>query len=725
MNEEGLFNAQADTDQQSVGTPQAKRRVLRKIRPLDEAESARADAASKDVRKRRLTPEERMTKMGLSSDWDFALHLPLRYEDETRIWSIADLMPGMWAQVEVVPYSTSQRNTSRGAIVIVQVRDDSGTLPIVFFNFHRNNMLPHGKPVRLSGEVRTDMNGALQMIHPRVKSIVPGEKLPTTLTPIYPVAEGLQQRSIRKRIDSALLDIDLDDPVPEDLTLRLGLPGFADALRFIHHPPAGASPEALFDRTDPHWQRLKFDELLAQQITLRETRLAQRKRLAVPLIPAAQSTLEADFLDRLPFSLTGAQERVVAEIRKDLACEHPMNRLVQGDVGSGKTIVAAMAALRAVSARHQAVLMAPTEILAEQHFRKILDWLEPLGLRIVWLTGRQKAADRRRALDAIASGEAHIAVGTHALIQNNVRFHKLGLAIVDEQHRFGVAQRLALRRREDFAATPHLLMLSATPIPRTLAMSYLADLDVSVIDELPPGRQPITTKLFRVDRKPEIVMSIAAHVASGHQVYWVCPLIENSESLDLTPAVDCARELEASLPDVRVGLMHSQLSAEEKQSVMSDFAHGRLDLLVSTTVIEVGVDVPNATLMVIEHAERFGLAQLHQLRGRVGRGSSKSTCVLLYDPNLSETGRQRMKVIRECTDGFEIARRDLEIRGPGEFLGERQSGMPMLRFADLESDALLVETARAAASEFFARDPEGARRLARRWFNADSELLGA
>ena len=701
------------------------RKTIRTVKPLSEAETKRAGAAKKDEKKRKVTPEERMKKMGLVSDWDFALHMPLRYEDETRIVKIRDLVPGYWAQIEAVPYSTNQRQTSKGAIVIVHVKDDTGTLPLVFFNFHRSNILPHGKTLRISGEVRLDMNGAPQMIHPRYALMKPGDALPTTLTPVYPVSEGLQQRTIRKRIDTALLDVDMDDPVPEDITVRCGLPGFAESVRFLPHPPAGADLTALQDRTDPHWRRLKFDELMAQQITLRETRLLQKERKAEALVPEAGSTIEDDFLKELPFELTGAQKRVVDEIRRDLFREHPMNRLVQGDVGSGKTVVAALAALRAVASGRQAVLMAPTEILAEQHFRKIIDWLTPLGLQIAWLTGKQKGSEKKAALEAIASGAAQIAVGTHALIQEGVKFAKLGLAIVDEQHRFGVAQRLALRRREDFGATPHLLMLSATPIPRTLEMSYLADLDVSVIDELPPGRQPITTKLFVLDKKPLIVSSILGHVAAGHQAYWVCPLIEESEALDLTPAVDCARQLAEALPDVRVGLMHSQLAPDEKHRIMEAFAEGEIDLLVSTTVIEVGVDVPNATLMVIEHAERFGLAQLHQLRGRVGRGSTQSTCVLLYDPNLSDTGRQRMRVIRQTTDGFEIAREDLKIRGPGEFLGERQSGMPMLRFADLEADAVLVETARDAAQEFVRRDPDGARRHARRWFEADAEFLGA
>lgn len=725
-----LFAAPTPDPQVAGDAPKKRtRKPLRAVKPLTADENARAAATSTGApakkARRTVTPAERMRKMGLVSDWDFALHMPLRYEDETKIVAIRDLVPGFWAQIEATPYSTNQRQTSKGAIVIVQVKDETGTLPLVFFNFHHSNILPHGKTLRISGEVRLDMNNCPQMIHPRVKAVTAGEPLPQTLTPIYPVSEGLQQRTIRKRVDEALLDVAMDDPVPEDITVRYGLPGFGESVRFLHHPPAGASVEALQDRTDPHWQRLKFDELMAQQITLRETRLLQQERRAEALVPAADSTVEEDFLRELPFELTGAQKRVVEEVRCDLMREHPMNRLVQGDVGSGKTVVAALAALRAVAAGRQAVLMAPTEILAEQHFRKIVDWLTPLGLRVAWLTGKQKGAEKKAALEALASGVAQIAVGTHALIQEGVKFANLGLAIVDEQHRFGVAQRLALRRREDLGATPHLLMLSATPIPRTLAMSYLADLDVSVIDELPPGRQPVQTKLFVLEKRNAVVGSVAAHVAQGHQAYWVCPLIEESDALDLTPAVDCARELAEALPNMRVGLMHSQLPPDEKHRIMSAFAEGEIDLLVSTTVIEVGVDVPNATLMVIEHAERFGLAQLHQLRGRVGRGATKSTCVLLYDANLSETGRQRMRVIRATTDGFEIAREDLKIRGPGEFLGERQSGMPLLRFADLEADAALVETARDAAEEFVRRAPEAAKRHAKRWFDANADFLGA
>ena len=459
--------------------------------------------------------------------------------------------------------------------------------------------------------------------------------------------------------------------------------------------------------------------------------------MAPELSPRADANLIVRFREHLPFALTGAQERVWKEIASDLARPEPMHRLVQGDVGSGKTVVAALAALRAVEAGYQAALMAPTEILAEQHFKKLVDWLTPLGIRTAWLTGRLKAAEKRRALEEIASGEARIVVGTHALIQDGVRVENLGLAIVDEQHRFGVAQRLALRtsgaagesgeagEADANAAKPHLLMLSATPIPRTLAMSYLADLDVSVIDELPPGRTPVTTKTIRIERKNEVVALLRAVVAEGRQAYWVCPLIEESEALDLTPAVQAAEELQQALPDLKVALLHGAMSAPEKEAVMTAFASGETDLLVATTVIEVGVDVPNATLMVIEHAERFGLAQLHQLRGRVGRGAARSACLLLYGGELSELGRERLKIIRETTDGFEIARRDLQLRGPGEFLGERQSGMPLLRFANLETDGALLEAARREAERWLREDRDRALAHARRWFSAKAEFLAA
>ncbi|MDO5531588.1 ATP-dependent DNA helicase RecG [Sutterella sp.] len=693
------------------------------------------------LRTGKLAPlNERLAKLGLVTDWDFILHLPLRYEDETRIDPIGMLTPNEPAQVQGEVLTCRMVETGRGQQLVAEIRDDTGVLALRFIHYYpgtQSNLKP-GTVVRVFGEARPAWGGGLEMIHPKVRKPVASEEtLPSALTPVYPLGENIQQNWLRKRIARALMDLQgMEDPIPKALTEPLGLPGLRASLEYLHSPPPDANAAALSERTDPHWQRLKFDELVAQQITLREMRtLAARDRAPELIEPAPGSPAELmpKFRAVLPFRLTGAQERVWGEIERDLAQSAPMHRLVQGDVGSGKTVVAAMAALRAIEAGFQAALMAPTEILAEQHFRRIVSWLEPLGIRTVWLTGRQKTAERREAIERIASGEAQLAVGTHALIQEGVAFANLGLAIVDEQHRFGVAQRLALSRAarpageadDAPARKPHLLMLSATPIPRTLAMSYLADIDVSVIDELPPGRSPIETKLVRLDRRDAVVGVVKSTCATCRQVYWVCPLIEESEALDLTPAVDCAADLAARLPDLKVGLLHGAMTSAEKESVMSAFTNGEINVLVSTTVIEVGVDVPNATLMVIEHAERFGLAQLHQLRGRVGRGAGRSACVLLYDERLSAVGRERLRIIRESTDGFEIARRDLELRGPGEFLGEAQSGMPMLRFANLETDGLLVEAARDAASRMLAECPDAALRLARRWFRARADLLTA
>jgi ATP-dependent DNA helicase RecG len=550
--------------------------------------------------------------------------------------------------------------------------------------------------------------------------------LPAALTPVYPAGEGIAQPWLRKRIARALLDVQVADLVPPAWRERLGLPELRAALERLHRPPPGADQAALSERRDPAWRRLKFDELLAQQIALRGSRLA-RAGAAAPVLKAQAGGLVERVFAALPFALTGAQQRVWGEVEADLARAQAMHRLVQGDVGSGKTVIAALAAARAIEAGHQAALMAPTEILAEQHFRKVAQWLEPLGVRIAWLAGKLKPAEKAAAQARLAAGEVDLAVGTHALIQDAVRFARLGLAIVDEQHRFGVAQRLALRAGEGAAGdgAAHLLTLSATPIPRTLAMSYLADLDVSVIDELPPGRQPVRTKLVAVRRKDEVMASIRAEVAQGRQAYWVCPLIEASDELELTAATETHAQIVAALPELRVGLLHGQMAAAEKAATMAAFVAGALDVLVATTVIEVGVDVPNATLMVIEHAERFGLAQLHQLRGRVGRGAEASFCILLFDEPLSEAARARLKVIYETADGFEVARRDLELRGPGEFLGARQSGQPLLRFADLIEDAELVEHARELAERWLREDPAAAREHARRWFEGRQDFLAA
>lgn len=686
------------------------------------------ERASGVIRQEKLAPlDVRLEKLGLVRDWDFALHLPLRYEDETSVTPIGSLAVNTHAQIEGRVADQRFVRTGRGQQLQAVVEDSTGSITIRFLHYFPSiqKQLAVGSTVRLYGEPREGYYGGLEMVHPRIKSGKAAEtELPKALTPVYPAGEGIQQRWLRKRIDRALLDLDLTDLVPEAVRTKFGLPGLREALSYIHTPPSGADVIGLQERSAPAWRRLIFDELLAQQITLRESRAVAFQRTAPPLA-GDDAELVGCFLAQLPFNLTNAQRRVTDEILADLAANRPMHRLVQGDVGSGKTVVAALAALRAVASGHQASLMAPTEILAEQHFRKIAAWLEPLGIRTAWLTGRLKTAEKNAALEAVASGEARIVIGTHALIQEGVKFANLGLAIVDEQHRFGVAQRLALRTRPESALVPHLLMLSATPIPRTLAMSYLADLDVSVIDELPPGRTPVVTKTVKTSRKDDVLSVVRSVVAQGRQVYWVCPLIEESGKLDLTPATVCRDDLQQRLPDLTVGLVHGAMPAAEKDAVMQDFVSGLTQILVATTVIEVGVDVPNATLMVIEHAERFGLAQLHQLRGRVGRGAAQSACILLFGEDISPAGWERLKAIRDTTDGFEIARRDLEMRGPGEFLGERQSGTPLLRFADLDRDEALLAAARRTADVWLEKDRDAALRHAARWFKTAGEFLAA
>lgn len=686
------------------------------------------ERASGVIRQEKLAPlDVRLEKLGLVRDWDFALHLPLRYEDETSVTPIGSLAVNTHAQIEGRVADQRFVRTGRGQQLQAVVEDSTGSITIRFLHYFPSiqKQLAVGSTVRLYGEPREGYYGGLEMVHPRIKSGKAAEtELPKALTPVYPAGEGIQQRWLRKRIDRALLDLDLTDLVPEAVRTKFGLPGLREALSYIHTPPSGADVIGLQERSAPAWRRLIFDELLAQQITLRESRAVAFQRTAPPLA-GDDAELVGCFLAQLPFNLTNAQRRVTDEILADLAANRPMHRLVQGDVGSGKTVVAALAALRAVASGHQASLMAPTEILAEQHFRKIAAWLEPLGIRTAWLTGRLKTAEKNAALEAVASGEARIVIGTHALIQEGVKFANLGLAIVDEQHRFGVAQRLALRTRPESALVPHLLMLSATPIPRTLAMSYLADLDVSVIDELPPGRTPVVTKTVKTSRKDDVLSVVRSVVAQGRQVYWVCPLIEESDKLDLTPATVCRDDLQQRLPDLTVGLVHGAMPAAEKDAVMQDFVSGLTQILVATTVIEVGVDVPNATLMVIEHAERFGLAQLHQLRGRVGRCATQSACILLFGEDISPAGWERLKAIRDTTDGFEIARRDLEMRGPGEFLGERQSGTPLLRFADLDRDEALLAAARRTADAWLEKDRDAALRHAARWFKTAGEFLAA
>ncbi len=681
----------------------------------------RADSAD------RSTPTKRLERLGLKRDWDFLLHLPLRYIDETQVTPIAQLVPGaeQQAEGEVMACEVAIRGRRQ---LLVRLADASGELLLRFFHFYPSTrqQLAVGRRVRVYGPVRGGLMG-LEIVHPRVHAVRAEEQLPQRLTPIYPTTEGVAQAWLRSRIARALRDVEITETVPAELLAGTGLPSLAEAIPGLHQPPHGVDAAALAQQQGPWWERIRFDELLAQQISLRTARARRAERSAPPL--ASGGDLVQRLHAVLPFRLTGAQQRVWREIEADLARGVPMQRLIQGDVGSGKTVVAALAAAQAIDAGHQAALMAPTEILAEQHFGRIAQWLAPLGVQVAWLAGKLRASEKRAAQQAAASGAANLVIGTHALIQDAVQFANLGLAIVDEQHRFGVAQRLRLRSRTGEAArTPHLLMLSATPIPRTLAMSYYADLDVSVIDELPPGRQPVVTKLVSAGRRDEVLDRVRAEAARGAQVYWVCPLVnegEDESTAELTAATRMYEETRALLPALRFGLLHGQLPPAEKTAVMRAFAAGQIDVLVATTVIEVGVDVPRASLMVIEHAQRFGLAQLHQLRGRIGRGSEKSFCVLLYDEPLSEAARERLKIVYESTDGFEIARRDLQLRGPGEFLGARQSGVPLLRFADLERDVELLERAREVALQMLACHPEQAAAHVQRWLGARAEYLVA
>ena len=680
-------------------------------------------------------PQRAMRKLGLVRDIDLALHLPLRYEDETALREIGSLREGETAQCEAVVQACQVEFRPRRQLV-ARVHDGTGELVLRFLHFYPSHQkaLAAGQRVRVRGEVRGGFLGR-EMVHPAFKAVEPGAPLPAALTPVYPTSAQLPQAYLRKAIASALQRAPLHELLPADV-LPPGLPALKQAVRLLHEPPSGTPAAALEDRSHPAWQRLKFEELLAQQLAQAQS-VAARARLRAPALAASPQpdSLHARLLSVLPFALTPAQSRVCREIDADLARVQPMHRLLQGDVGSGKTVVAALAAARAVDAGWQAALMAPTEILAEQHFRKLVQWLEPLGVGIAWLSGSRKGRARAAQLQQVASGQARIVVGTHAVIQEDVAFARLGLAIVDEQHRFGVAQRLQLRAKlgaseappeaEAQAREPHLLMMSATPIPRTLAMTYYADLDVSTIDELPPGRSPVLTRLFADSRRDEVVARIGEEVARGRQVYWVCPLVEESEHLDLQNATATHAELGAALPGTMVGLLHGRMAGAEKAAVMSLFSGGEMAVLVATTVIEVGVDVPNASLMVIEHAERFGLAQLHQLRGRVGRGSAASVCVLLYTAPLSDTAKARLKAMAETNDGFEIARRDLDIRGPGEFLGARQSGDALLRFADLQADDALLQQARRVAARLLADEPEAAAAHVARWLASRTEFLKA
>jgi ATP-dependent DNA helicase RecG len=746
--------------------------------------------------------QKALEKLGLLRPIDLALHIPLRYEDETQIALLSDCREGDSVQIEgVVTHSEVTFRPRRQLLVTLQ--DASDVCILRFFNFYpsQQKQLAVGERIRARGELRGGMFG-WQMLHPVCKPA--GGNLPTALTPVYSTVAGLSQPYLRRAVltglEQAASSGALDETIPaEFLNQNAHLPkqSMREALTFLHYPAPDVSVAQLEDRSHPAWQRLKFEELLAQQLSQLQSK-RERDALRAPVLPPKAQGLHDQLLAVIPFSLTAAQRRVCAEIAHDIAQPIPMHRLLQGDVGSGKTVVAALAAAVCMDAGYQCALMAPTEILAEQHFRKLIGWLEPLGIQVAWLTGSQKTKERREMLALIASGQAGLIVGTHAVIQDKVHFHNLALAIIDEQHRFGVKQRLALREKMNLLPAetleaanlmpnrplaqsnnaqaainneasevqpvalrqePHLLMMTATPIPRTLAMSYYADLDVSTIDELPPGRTPIVTKVVSEARRDEVIERIRAQVGAGRQVYWVCPLIEESEMIDLTNATETHAELSAALqghvaapaksaaypiaqdasvnrpssPSQRipivVGLLHSRMPPADKKAVMAQFVSGQMQVLVSTTVIEVGVDVPNASLMVIEHAERFGLSQLHQLRGRVGRGAAASACVLMYatgeSGKLGDTARARLKVMAQTNDGFEIAKQDLEIRGPGEFLGARQSGAALLRFADLTSDAQLLQTARTLAPQMLDQYKEQAEKHIARWLGGRVDYLKA
>lgn len=657
---------------------------------------------------------------------DFIVHIPLRYEDQTQIHEIGSLAVGEYAQIEgtVVQQTILQRPRRQLQALI---RDHSGELLIRLLHFYPSQIkqFTEGSFLRLRGEVRRGFSTALEMVHPKASQA--GTPLAQTLTPIYPTTDGLTQATLRKAILNALERGKLTDTLSNALRQQYGLLDFESAVKELHYPSLEHS-QALLNQTHPAWERIKFDELLAQQLSLTAAR-ARRAKLQAPSIQSS-CALAQQLETTLRFKLTNAQQRVIAEIEQDLKRKQPMNRLLQGDVGSGKTIVAAFAAVQAIEQGYQVALMAPTELLAEQHQHKLKDWLEPLGIQVDWLSGSLTPAQRRQTNERITQGTSQLIVGTQALIQESVHFFRLGLVILDEQHRFGVAQRLELSRKGTLSMAdlapdlwPHQLNMSATPIPRTLALTFYSDLDVSIIDELPPGRIPVQTKLLAAERRAEMMERIRLAVQEGQQVYWVCPLVEESETLQLETAVDTYEKMVSELAPLRVGLLHGRMNATEKNHVMKAFRNAELDVLVATTVIEVGVDVPNATIMVIEHAERYGLAQLHQLRGRVGRGSKVSFCILMYQGPLSAIARERLRAMYETTDGFEIAQRDLTLRGPGEFLGVRQSGQMLLRFANLDQDSELILQAKECAAYLYQHHPHQAATHVERWLGAKEDFL--
>ena len=666
---------------------------------------------------------KKLARLGIRSREDLVVHLPLRYEDETKLTPLDAAPAGKPVLVEARVVRADIAFRPKRQLVV-----HAEGLVLRFLHFYGSQLkqfqraAEEGKFVRAYGELRGGFFGA-EMVHPRYRIVAEGEPLPSTLTPIYPTTATLSQRDLRALVLDAVDKVGIAETLPLPLRKKHALMGIGEAVGALHRPPPGADLAVLSGRDSPEWRRIKFDELLAQQLSLKMAYRARRARAAHAL--PADGPLLKRFLGKLPFRLTRAQRQAMADILRDLAAPHPMQRLLQGDVGSGKTIVAAIACLAAIDAGGQAAVMAPTEILAEQNLRKFTEWLAPLGVRIVWLHGGLSAAERKQAAKTLAAGEPAVAIGTHALFQKKVEFARLALVVVDEQHRFGVEQRLALRKKGDGGMMPHQLMMSATPIPRTLSMSYYADLDVSTLDESPPGRGRVETRMFSEKKRNEVLGRIRDACAEGQQAYWVCPVIEEAKDANLQTAIETYELLKKELKGLKVGLLHGRLPTDEKAFVMNAFSKKEVQVLVATTVIEVGVDVPNASLMVIEHAERFGLAQLHQLRGRIGRGARESACILLFAEPLSEDARKRLKVIFETKDGFRIAEADLEIRGPGDYLGERQSGDALLRYVDLAKDEALMREAIETAGGLLEEDPGAARRHVERWLGARAAYLRA
>jgi ATP-dependent DNA helicase RecG len=662
---------------------------------------------------------KKLQKLALFRVEDLLFLLPLRYEDRTQLVRIGALQPGQRCLVsgEVLLAETVYRGRRN---LLIRIGDGSGQLTLRFFHFSRQQQAQFQAGVQLScfGECRRGAGG-LEMIHPEYRILRAGDATATSdaLTPIYPATDGVQQGRLRNLTEQALRSMRDDPPrelLPADVTAKLGMPSLADAIRYLHRPPPDADVEQLLQGRHPCQQRLAFEELLAHYLSLRSLRALAQTEDARAL--TAGDAEVRQFISTLPFELTGAQKRVCEEILHDLSQCHPMMRLIQGDVGSGKTVVAAIACLKAISCGVQAAIMAPTELLAEQHWRNFSDWFRPLHIEPAWLSGSQRVAARRDSLESIADGRAQLAVGTHALFQEGVIFKDLALVVIDEQHRFGVHQRMALRDKGKLSGShPHQLVMTATPIPRTLAMAAYADLDTSIIDELPPGRRPVSTIAVPDTRRTEVIERVRSACAAGQQAYWVCPLIEESEILDYQAAEASYQMLSVALPDVRIGLVHGRMRPAEKEHGMRAFKEGLIQLLVATTVIEVGVDVPNASLMIIENAERMGLSQLHQLRGRVGRGAKQSHCVLLYKPPLGRIAKQRLAVLRDTNDGFLVAQRDLELRGPGELLGTRQTGLPDYRIANLVRDAELMPQVQATAEALRKQSEATAAAIVRRW----------